>query len=317
MDTNNDLLHDIAGVDRNVYKTNNQLLKIIADAMSGGGEDAGTLNGQPGSYYLNRLNHTGTQAISTVSGLQAILDAKFTIPAGFSAGTVLGKNFGGDDSPVPYSQDTTGFNLVMRDIEGQIPGVTPTADAHLVNKQYVDGVISNKADKDNTWSPTDYNFVAWTFDIINAANSAALESGEMFVTRLKIQSSQDINRAHFIVSQSGSGLANAYAAIYQDGNLLGQSANAATAFQSTGGKTLTFSSPISVNAGYIDVGLWITGTSMPSIGRAGQLSGTADFLTGDDSRYATANTGLTTTAPSTLGTKTVSALSVWGAVSLA
>ena len=38
--------------------------------------DAETLDGQDGAYYLSRANHTGTQAISTVSGLQAALDDK-------------------------------------------------------------------------------------------------------------------------------------------------------------------------------------------------------------------------------------------------
>lgn len=36
--------------------------------------DAQTLNGQNGTYYLDRANHTGTQAISTVSGLEEALD---------------------------------------------------------------------------------------------------------------------------------------------------------------------------------------------------------------------------------------------------
>ena len=40
----------------------------------GGGGNADTLNGQVGSYYLDRSNHTGTQAISTVSGLEEALD---------------------------------------------------------------------------------------------------------------------------------------------------------------------------------------------------------------------------------------------------
>lgn len=37
---------------------------------------ASSLNGQPGSYYLSRANHTGSQAISTVTGLQTALDGK-------------------------------------------------------------------------------------------------------------------------------------------------------------------------------------------------------------------------------------------------
>lgn len=40
------------------------------------GGDADTLNGQAGSYYLNRSNHTGTQAISTIDNLQDALDLK-------------------------------------------------------------------------------------------------------------------------------------------------------------------------------------------------------------------------------------------------
>ena len=38
--------------------------------------DAATLNGQNGVYYLSRANHAGTQAISTVTGLQDALNAK-------------------------------------------------------------------------------------------------------------------------------------------------------------------------------------------------------------------------------------------------
>jgi len=37
--------------------------------QGGGGGDADTLNGQPGSYYLDRINHTGVQSQSTITGL--------------------------------------------------------------------------------------------------------------------------------------------------------------------------------------------------------------------------------------------------------
>lgn len=43
---------------------------------SDGTTDALTLQGQNGAYYLSRANHTGAQAIATVTGLQAALDAK-------------------------------------------------------------------------------------------------------------------------------------------------------------------------------------------------------------------------------------------------
>ena len=42
-------------------------MKTILNGIAQGG-DAGTLDGQAGSYYLARTNHTGTQAASTITG---------------------------------------------------------------------------------------------------------------------------------------------------------------------------------------------------------------------------------------------------------
>lgn len=51
--------------------------EIPKDGEGGGGSsDASTLNGQPGTYYRNRANHTGTQGINTISGLQSALNDK-------------------------------------------------------------------------------------------------------------------------------------------------------------------------------------------------------------------------------------------------
>ncbi|MEM4248351.1 MAG: hypothetical protein QXH80_03710, partial [Candidatus Nanoarchaeia archaeon] len=41
-------------------------------------EDASKLNGKEGSYYLDRANHTGTQPITTIEGLQPALNAKLS-----------------------------------------------------------------------------------------------------------------------------------------------------------------------------------------------------------------------------------------------
>lgn len=40
--------------------------------------DASTLNGYPGSWYLDRTHHTGPILISQITNLQAILDSKIT-----------------------------------------------------------------------------------------------------------------------------------------------------------------------------------------------------------------------------------------------
>lgn len=52
------------------------LASLLTVDGAGSGLDADLLDGQHGSHYLDRTNHTGTQAISTVSGLQSALDDK-------------------------------------------------------------------------------------------------------------------------------------------------------------------------------------------------------------------------------------------------
>jgi hypothetical protein len=51
------------------------LTKLLTVDGSGSTLDADLLDAQSGSYYLNRTNHTGTQATSTVTGLDAALSA--------------------------------------------------------------------------------------------------------------------------------------------------------------------------------------------------------------------------------------------------
>lgn len=174
--------------------------------------------------------------------------------------------------------------------------------------------VIRKTVRSSQWIPELYNFKSWAYDIINAANSYTPTDGTAVVVRLKIDKAATITKAHMIASDSGTSLTNAYAAIYQDNVLLGQSQNNNIALQSVGGKTFTFSTPLLIKKGYIDVVFWVNGSAMPNFARASQLSGIVDFLTGTDRRYATANTSLTTTAPSTLGTKTGLASAVWAAV---
>ena len=74
----------------------------------GSGGNADTLNGQAGSYYLNRTNHTGTQAISTVSGLEEALDSLAEADSDLAAEVVAIQN------TLPLKADLVG-------------GVVPTA----------------------------------------------------------------------------------------------------------------------------------------------------------------------------------------------
>lgn len=64
-------------VDMGASEASGDMEKATYDTNNSGSVDnAEALNGQNASHYLNRDNHTGTQAIGTVSGLQTALDGK-------------------------------------------------------------------------------------------------------------------------------------------------------------------------------------------------------------------------------------------------
>ena len=56
-------------IDETVLNLNTSQITVVSGNVD-------TLNGQAGSYYLDRSNHTGTQAISTIDNLQDALDLK-------------------------------------------------------------------------------------------------------------------------------------------------------------------------------------------------------------------------------------------------
>lgn len=47
--------------------------KALLDALQRQATDGATLDGQSGAFYLARENHTGTQSIATVAGLETAL----------------------------------------------------------------------------------------------------------------------------------------------------------------------------------------------------------------------------------------------------
>lgn len=64
----------------------------------------GTFSSNGSAYYLNRANHTGAQAISTVTGLQTALDGKFPIPTGST-----GQYLRGDGSLASFPVNVSTF----------------------------------------------------------------------------------------------------------------------------------------------------------------------------------------------------------------
>jgi hypothetical protein len=85
--------------------------------------DASTLNGYPGSYYLDRSHHTGKQSIASITGLQTVLN-NITIPSGYLKEACLGSTFFWDTSGYLEASGTGGGTIQgARNIDASGAGV--------------------------------------------------------------------------------------------------------------------------------------------------------------------------------------------------
>lgn len=110
-------------VDGCVYELDSRF--IFSGGGSGTGGDADTLNNQSSSFYLNRVNHTGSQAIATVTGLNTALvnlsDADSTL-----AGEIVAIN-----NTLPLKADLVGGVIPT----SQIPAIAITEFLKLPNNE--------------------------------------------------------------------------------------------------------------------------------------------------------------------------------------
>lgn len=124
---------------------------ILVDDGGGTGEDASTLNGQPGSYYLNRSNHIGTQPISTITGLQTSLDGKANIVHTHNATDINAGVFSDARIPNLEISKITGLQdeLDLKVGSNVLPLEGTTG--HFVSVAGADGSM-----QDSGWSPEDF-----------------------------------------------------------------------------------------------------------------------------------------------------------------
>lgn len=170
----------------------------------------------------------------------------------------------------------------------------------------------------NNVAPDIHGFLAWAFDPVMCNNTYTLATaGTMYVIRIPIKKAMTISNIHLSIATGGGTLANSYVAIYQNNTLLRQSSDQSTSWQSADFKTISITAT-NVVAGSIEIALWVgSWVSAPVFHRAaGQSSAlTNAYLAAANSRFATADTGITTTAPNSLGTHSQSTVAIWAAVS--
>ncbi len=175
------------------------------------------------------------------------------------------------------------------------------------------------------WSAADHNLLGWSCDpaIVNS-QTVLSTAGRSEFARLHLPVAAPVTNVLLYVGTAGATLTagQCFAALHgPTGTLIGQTADQAAAWASTGVKTMALAGgPYALAAADYIVEFWFNGTTGPAIGRAvGGGVGNAAFLNvglaSPSLRCGTANTGLTTTAPGTLGTQTASTNPWWVALS--
>jgi hypothetical protein len=172
------------------------------------------------------------------------------------------------------------------------------------------------------WAPADHNLITWAYDPVNAASSTALATaGTLYCVKMHLPTAQNITNIIVALTTAGSSLTSGqcFAALYQGtgGSLLGTTADQSGTWAGTTGlKTMAISGgAVAAAAGDLIVVFWFNGTTGPTFARGSGNSLINAGLSGANSRFGTANTGVTTTAPATLGTISALSVSYWSALS--
>lgn len=186
---------------------------------------------------------------------------------------------------------------------------------------------TSATDPTNETTPANHGFKAWSMDPAYVVNNQIVPaSGTLQVVRLYNQSTSAISLSatYVFMVTVGATLTNVGFGIWDSTGFQLQSQNnvngaTTAAFTATPGiKVMTYggTSPTIQAKSSFYVGFYFQGTTMPTLARAGGTAGVNNAnLTTANSRFATANTGLTTTPPTNLGTFTAGANAWWVAVS--
>lgn len=101
------------------------------------------LSNVPNVDATSRTNHTGTQAISTVTGLQTSLDGKTDKVS--TASRIYATDAGMAQTSIGYSATAaTAGTIVQRGTGGVIVAGAPTETTHATTKTYVDTAVATK-----------------------------------------------------------------------------------------------------------------------------------------------------------------------------
>lgn len=156
-----------------------------------------------------------------------------------------------------------------------------------------------------------YNQPPWTWSL----NATALTDGTLYLMKLWVPVST-ITSIMVRVNGGGSGMSTAKAGLYSmAGAKLAETADVDSQLGSAGQPELVLTAPYAVTVPtLLRVGIYVDGTTPPSLGRSGANGAVNAGLAAATAPWVTADTGLTTTLPSTLGALTLSSTAFGAAV---
>jgi hypothetical protein len=166
--------------------------------------------------------------------------------------------------------------------------------------------------------PPDHGLVGWTFDPADVQSATIIPTaGRLELARVRVSGST-VTSILLTLTVAGATLTAGrnFAALFTDaGALLATSVDQSTNWQTAGLRTCTLAAPQAVTPGsFVRVGFFSNGTTLPTLARgAVAFSGAAlnPGMAGPAWRYSTADTGLTTAMPATLGAQTSAATAWW------
>jgi len=124
-------------------------LRAVSPSVGGGGTTVTSVNGQSGDVVLDAAD---VGAVASVSGTMVdntdplnpvILSDPTKVSTSSTANVLYGTASGGVQTTVTYSTSPTQSTVVYRTATGQIQAATPTTDAAVTTKLYVDTQITN------------------------------------------------------------------------------------------------------------------------------------------------------------------------------
>lgn len=152
--------------------------------------------------------------------------------------------------------------------------------------------------------PADHGLNGWSYDSALTPAGSAIAAGLLYLAKIRVPETKTMSNLHVVVSGAGSGLSGVYGALYgSDGTRIAVSPDTPAFLQSTGSRSVAFTSPVQVTGGdstFVWAALLVGAGTMPSLARQLSFVGAVNNnLSAANARGATNGTGQTAT-PATI-----------------